>query len=161
MKRIVKRIRWFTLIFAVLSAAMLSASAWNSLVWKSQPTSSGFAIGLGVEAGLIVVASGTDRVPAPPGGIGPGWTLNPYGPRPSPGVHWTPVYLPSPRGTSVGIPIWPFALIAGALCAWGFLLARVTPPGCCKSCGYDLAGVTAKLCPECGSDEGPVPTKNG
>ena len=54
----------------------------------------------------------------------------------------------------LGIPFVLFS--AGA--AWLFWRrARLFPPGHCKHCGYDLRGLTAGRCPECGAKAPIVP----
>ena len=42
-----------------------------------------------------------------------------------------------------------------------YLRERLTAPGCCPECGYDLTGTTEPRCPECGTDLLPeeLPTK--
>jgi hypothetical protein len=54
----------------------------------------------------------------------------------------------------------PFSLLLGffgsflalfaALFACQCLFARITPPGHCPNCGYDLTGNVSGVCPECG-----------
>jgi hypothetical protein len=51
----------------------------------------------------------------------------------------------------VYVPLWPWAglFLAGAAGMWLWAPRRVKP-GVCRGCGYDLAGLTGKTCPECG-----------
>ncbi len=49
--------------------------------------------------------------------------------------------------------LWPFATVlsgSAGLMWWG-RFARRARPGCCRLCGYDLAGNTSGVCPECGT----------
>jgi hypothetical protein len=53
--------------------------------------------------------------------------------------------------TLFAVPILPIAGVVAALTGLGFVvLCRRTPPGACAACGYDLRGVPAGRCPECG-----------
>ncbi len=50
-------------------------------------------------------------------------------------------------------PIWFFLLVACAatgLVCWLNWRGRPSPPGHCKSCGYDLTGNVSGVCSECG-----------
>lgn len=42
-----------------------------------------------------------------------------------------------------------------------FRRVRAKPPGCCRSCGYDLTGNTTGTCPECGARDRnrPIPPR--
>jgi hypothetical protein len=56
----------------------------------------------------------------------------------------------------VFVPLWPWAILfAGSgLVLWK--LSRNQRAGHCKACGYDLRGVRAGPCPECGSAPSPA-----
>ncbi|MCC6661340.1 MAG: hypothetical protein IT437_10690 [Phycisphaerales bacterium] len=53
------------------------------------------------------------------------------------------------------VPIWPWLLGVAGLTgvAWS-LVRRVSDPGCCTRCGYDLRGGAGSVCPECGAPAG-------
>ena len=56
--------------------------------------------------------------------------------------------------TIVAIPVLPIAGGIAVVTGVGFLLLyRRTPPRCCAECGYDLRGLPAARCPECGRTE--------
>ena len=78
---------------------------------------------------------------------------------------WPKVHLGVPslnRGIgqgqySVAIPLWMLGALSTAAW-WGMRRAawhRETWE--CRRCGYDLSGLDAKLCPECGAAAGPAP----
>jgi hypothetical protein len=52
------------------------------------------------------------------------------------------------------------ALVGGSMLWWAVgARLRYHMPGLCKSCGYDLRGLSADQCPECGATfAGPAPT---
>ena len=54
------------------------------------------------------------------------------------------------RAGAVGVPLWFVAALCAILPAARLhRRARRHPPGCCRSCGYDLRA-TPERCPECG-----------
>jgi len=48
-------------------------------------------------------------------------------------------------------PAWIPLAFAGPLTVLLFILDRLSPPGKCRECGYDLTGNVSGVCPECGS----------
>ncbi|MBP7747344.1 MAG: hypothetical protein KA383_14585 [Phycisphaerae bacterium] len=49
------------------------------------------------------------------------------------------------------VPLWiPLALLALLTAALWWRERRPFPPGCCRTCGYDLRGNQSGRCPECG-----------
>jgi hypothetical protein len=82
------------------------------------------------------------------------------------GLEW---YLPIPVGRAnsglwlVYIPIYiPFAVLAlpVAWMCYADASSRRRESGTCVTCGYDLAGNTSRVCPECGSPTTPCHTLN-
>lgn len=82
----------------------------------------------------------------------------------SDGVWWRPRAETVPAGildakgravrlTRVTAPVWLIgaagAAAAGGLC---WRTRRVTLPGHCRGCGYDLRGLSGSRCPECGRE---------
>jgi hypothetical protein len=56
------------------------------------------------------------------------------------------------RYSTVVRPFWP-TVVAGALTLFVWFPRRLIPIGCCRSCGYDLRGISAgQPCPECGTE---------
>jgi hypothetical protein len=53
----------------------------------------------------------------------------------------------------VFLPLWMLLILTGAsAAALRFWTHRMTPPGHCRRCGYDLAGLSERAaCPECGA----------
>ena len=65
--------------------------------------------------------------------------------------------FPSPDGRwHVQVPVWSILLAVGVptLFTWKPLRLRRRKPGHCIACGYDLAGNTTGICPECGGAAG-------
>ncbi len=62
------------------------------------------------------------------------------------------VYTWSPPYIFVRCPLWPFMLAACGIGAAGFVLRQRLTWGMCPRCGYDLRGVAAARCPECGRE---------
>ena len=55
------------------------------------------------------------------------------------------------------LPLWIPWLVIAPPAAWAYLRARRRfGPGHCTTCGYDLAGNTVGVCPECGTVCGSV-----
>ena len=62
---------------------------------------------------------------------------------------WLPGPIRRNQTSGITIPLWPLAALLGAPGA--FLRIRMRHrPGHCRACGYDLAGLAAGPCPECG-----------
>lgn len=69
-------------------------------------------------------------------------------------VAWKPLIFKSEDGSfsnvNVDVPLWALSLLAGA----GWLLARRAGwmyfSWQCRGCGYDVRGIAAGVCPECG-----------
>jgi hypothetical protein len=52
------------------------------------------------------------------------------------------------------VPLWPFAVLAGGAAGLLYWRRKATPlAGHCR-CGYDLRGLVAERCPECGRPAG-------
>jgi hypothetical protein len=66
------------------------------------------------------------------------------------GRHWYHAWR-------VGVPVWLVAVVAGVISGFGALRwhrsRRLTDPGRCPTCGYDLRA-TPDRCPECGAIPG-------
>jgi hypothetical protein len=60
------------------------------------------------------------------------------------------------HGVTIDAPLWPLAVTVIGASAWALRGLRRRAAGCCRGCGYDLAGLTADLCPECGAATGTV-----
>lgn len=50
----------------------------------------------------------------------------------------------------VNIELWVPILVLGLVAARLWKIDRVKKPGSCTKCGYDLTGLAASACPECG-----------
>lgn len=99
------------------------------------------------------------------GGVGVSWGERPSWPykyvhaygfvwkfRPRDGVLLLPVQETIDNFHFVGAPLWPLALIAACLIFREMIrFRRRRPKGCCRSCGYDLRGLSEYRCPECGT----------
>ena len=113
--------------------------------------------------GISFMARKGGLVPHSPSdnGIDVGW-----GPRYQPSgdiyrVTWWPTFEPDNKGTSVVrvyfdlvIPLWILLLVFLIKPTWSFMRWRsrrhLRLSGHCDRCGYNLHGITSKLCPECG-----------
>src|SRR5262249_44817741 len=67
-----------------------------------------------------------------------------------------------PRFQRVGgwdffLPLWIPVLLAILPSLWIRWMAAAGPPSRCAICGYDLAGNTTGICPECGAE---TPTRD-
>ncbi|MBX3403040.1 MAG: hypothetical protein KF699_06460 [Phycisphaeraceae bacterium] len=49
------------------------------------------------------------------------------------------------------VPMWSIGLAAAAVGVVAWRRSRRETPGFCARCGYDLAGLLAGVCPECGT----------
>jgi hypothetical protein len=56
--------------------------------------------------------------------------------------------------TSVFVPLWAVVVAFATAASLLWRHARRRPPGACPACGYDLRGVPATVCPECGTGSG-------
>jgi hypothetical protein len=64
---------------------------------------------------------------------------------------WFSYEMRSPNSPEVGVPLWAPLLSAALPTAYAWYRCRRRPPGHCPKCGYDLAGIAAGVCPECGA----------
>ena len=63
---------------------------------------------------------------------------------------------PASRGVFVHVPLWPGVLAGLGITLLAAHKGRKIPPGCCQTCGFDLAGLPlATPCPECGASVDP------
>ena len=69
-------------------------------------------------------------------------------------VHWLFVFHTAPGVSEILFPLWAPFLAAALPTAYAWYRCRRRPPGHCPKCGYDLAGNTAGVCPECGKSAG-------
>ncbi len=54
------------------------------------------------------------------------------------------------QSVSYILPVTPLAGVAAGI-GFALLIVRPRRPGSCRECGYDLAGLRADRCPECGA----------
>ena len=152
-------VRWIGLgILMVLVAAWL-ASGWGYAGYNAVGKSGGHA--LVVASGAVNYIRYDGGLPSGPGALGTGWVLNRF-----PFVigtpdwkwglwEWTEQRPPVGAGgpafvgghVSLAVPIFLFGMPSAIL--W-YRRFRHVPPGHCRKCRYDLAGVTNATCPECG-----------
>ncbi|MEX2219614.1 MAG: hypothetical protein WD749_12745 [Phycisphaerales bacterium] len=67
--------------------------------------------------------------------------------------YWLPRSFSVMQTRGLALPLYPLgALLAAAGLA--LLLRRRARPGHCPACGYDLSGLRAETCPECGEAGG-------
>ncbi len=76
-----------------------------------------------------------------------GWFWSTFSFIPMSGYVWWPVFTQS----TVLIPLWiPFVIILSpSILLWR--RSRMSPPGFCQECEYNLQGNVSGVCPECGS----------
>jgi len=60
-------------------------------------------------------------------------------------------YLNGPNFLLLIVPIWVVALAAGVAYLFALIWRRHPVQGHCTHCGYNLAGNTSGICPECGT----------
>jgi len=83
---------------------------------------------------------------------GSGWRYY-VGPQPNRSAvfwSWRPRWSSGPGGCMLWIPLWIPFLVLGISTALLCYLDRRVQPGHCPRCRYDLTGITAGVCPECG-----------
>lgn len=72
-----------------------------------------------------------------------------------PNFLWWPAWFDYPEGDiHLAIPLWmPLVLIGTptACLFWSDRRRRLSDKSRCHKCGYDLIGLTASVCPECGA----------
>src|SRR5262245_35422113 len=70
--------------------------------------------------------------------------------RTTPADPWRPTWRSHMPIWTVGIPVWMVILPMGALSWWLRPWAKRFPPGHCRTCGYQRAGLAPEgACPEC------------
>jgi len=138
-----RKLKWLSLILAGLFVAVALASTQYDFYLFSQSGMVGFY------GGCIMVIAGR---PSANASLPPIWSFR----RARNAILWHPKVIPagsfSPgTGTIVLVPLWIPTLVALAA-AWFFhRKTRVSIAGHCKKCGYNLAGNTSGVCPECGT----------
>lgn len=78
-----------------------------------------------------------------------GWAWEPSMPL----LPWLPRLVGTDPGSLFWLPLWIPAVVFGlaSVVTW-WKWWRWRPPGTCRNCGYDRAGLaTGALCPECGA----------
>ena len=149
-----KRIRWVGLILSVLLTVMYAAS--GKYVVKGGVT---FDSG-GVDSASLCLSRGgiafefgrSLREPGYDKPIWIGWRTNEsFGFNTQPRVWASNTAGGLPTYGFLYIPLWiPLVLIA-PWTAHSWWKERAPPPGLCRKCRYDLAGIGEGVCPECGT----------
>jgi hypothetical protein len=91
-----------------------------------------------------------------PGGVQYGWKSNRHNLR-DPSWQSGLVLWEHPAGANwsrASAPLWLPFLLTAAPTALLWYRNRRTPAGHCKTCRYDLTGITTGICPECGTATG-------
>jgi hypothetical protein len=106
-----------------------------------------------IDGCLCIVLYSTERPVSQ--GTASGWRLGKYGdPHPrGPYVWWLAYTRHQGIWIRIYLPYWLFAVPALSASIWGWRglrRLRLSDTACVK-CGYDLAGLAAPLCPECGA----------
>lgn len=150
---------WLGLVAATISLALLALwmSTWSLNAWRGE-----FPNYVAIHRGNLMVFSTVWR-PSDTGVLA--WQSDDWMYDVSvtaSTIRWRPAYVrignayggtPAFRTVmhAVSIPVWMLAVIPGA-CALVWLIRPQNwrGPGQCAACGYDLAGVSRNVCPECG-----------
>lgn len=86
----------------------------------------------------------------------PGWEWpDDFGPRQEP-VAWGFSLDRSSNSLAISVPNWAPLLATVLPTAYAWHRCRRVPRGHCAKCGYDLAGITNNICPECGNASDPM-----
>lgn len=128
--------RWTGTGAAAVLVAVYAASVWWSLLWINSSPFFGVAVGGGA------LVCGRDGRPEDVFVIEKrAWTVWRW---------WFDAAFNGPTALVI-IPLWAplVAVLLPTALAWRRHLRR--PPGHCLKCGYDLAGIAAGVCPECGA----------
>jgi len=172
--------RWFVALASLMLACWLALG----LSWVLPCAGSVDRWGIGLVRGFVVVGKGSGPIGmhvASPAYLAqwPWWTFGTQtnGPRLliGPSASWRPSVADGVMMISAGpaaaattyslrvhfIPLWWAGVLLGglALLLWR-RLRRLSHPGCCPTCRYDLRGLAGGTCPECGArvDSGVVST---
>lgn len=147
-------LRWGGLLTVSAIAGLLTLSTCRALRYNGR----GFA----AEASYGGLALWCSSAPGPGplrAGMSLGWRLVRFKPPalvPSASTAWRSLVAWPPRAASSGtvwfidLPLWMPLVGVGIPTCWLWRLSRRSAPGSCPTCGYDLAGITTGLCPECG-----------
>lgn len=147
------RRRWSRLLIWPLAAVLLCMIvAWpvsyrRGPIWAGGPDGAGFSYLFYVLDGDIAFV----RREAP-------FQISGWGIAVSPSAvewRWLPTIMRKTtagagRILSVHIPIWMPVVVTASATVVTWRRSRRPLPGHCRNCGYDLAGVVAPVCPECG-----------
>lgn len=134
--------KWTVLGLCTAIAAVWLVSGWYLLYWVRDWPGGGY-IRLIVASGTVALGQGPEDANSP--GIGSALAVR-TGSEPT----WRWSAQPLSSVDMVQIPIWfPFLLAAAATAFLWWRAGRRPKPGHC-TCGYNLAGIEDKACPECG-----------
>jgi hypothetical protein len=64
--------------------------------------------------------------------------------------QWWPQHVQFGPVSGLYVPLWMLLLPTAVATVFLFWCDRRPPKGHCQACGYDLAGNTSGVCPECG-----------
>ena len=156
-----RKAKWAGTICAVLVATVLAASYWLIATFWWAKADAVVNWGFGVSQGTVFVQR--DVTPRPPSLK---WVIRPgrYGERTrllralgvsEPPIVWLPSYTHSPHVlVRVELPLWMPLLLLTAPTAYLWYLDHRPKPWQCRKCRYDLRGLKAGICPECGRPAG-------
>lgn len=149
-----RRIRWAGLILSVLLITGYALS--GKYVAKGGLT---FDAG-GIDSASLCLSRGgvtfefgrSLREPVYDKPIWIGWRTNEsFGIDTQPWVWMSNVSGALPTFGYLFIPLWIPLLLVAPSTAYLWWKERAPPPGLCRKCRYDLAGIDAAVCPECGT----------
>lgn len=147
--RVRRMLKWPGL---AVCAALVLVSAVSAVVNTAYYSPRRWIVGVRLAEVCVRWQDDPDGLGSMEGPPGPGWQVSrhPFG------LAWRPRLYHWSAGSRHAIhqlhaPLWVPLVLIGLPTAWLWHRDRPIPPHACRVCRYDLRGITAGKCPECGA----------